>query len=123
MTHLKRDDDEHPVPDHLRGLLEQVAQAFSEGDFQLRDHSIGHVAPIAPATAEAIKKNVLAYGDRLAPLNPATWERSCYRWMDTHWQVLVDLTTAGEQVSDLTLHAILRDSGGLLLEVQSVHVP
>lgn len=123
MTDLKRDDDEHPVPDHLRGLFAQLARAFSKGDFQLRDHSISNVAPIDPATAEAIKKNVLAYEDRLAPLDPETWERSCYRWMETHWQVLVDLTTTGEQVSDLALHAVIRDSTDILLEVQSVHVP
>lgn len=123
MTDLKRDDDEHPVPDHLRGLFAQVAQAFSEGDFQLLNHHISNVAPIDHATAESVKKNVIAYGDRLAPLDPETWEWSCYRWMETHWQVLVDLTTTGEQVSDLTLHAIVRDGTELLLEVQSVHVP
>lgn len=123
MMDWKRDDDEHPVPELLRGLFEQVAQAFLEGDFQLLDHHIENVALIEPATAKAIERNVLAYGDGLAPLHPATWERSCYRWMDGHWQVLVDLTTAGEPVSDLTLHAVLRDSALLLLEVQSVHVP
>ncbi len=123
MIDLKRDDDEHPVPGHLRGLLAQVARAFSKGDVQLRNHSISNVAPINPATGGAIKKNVLAYGDRLAPLHPETWERSCYRWMETYWQVLVDLTTTGEEVSDLTLHAIVRDSTDLLLEVESVHVP
>lgn len=56
MTDLKRDDDEHPVPDHLRGLFAQVAQAFSEGDFQLLNHHISNVAPIDHATAESVKK-------------------------------------------------------------------
>jgi hypothetical protein len=36
----------------------------------------------------------------------------------------VDLTTVREPVSDLTLHADLREaSGPLLIEVRSVHVP
>lgn len=39
-----------------------------------------------------------------------------------HWQILVDLTTEAQQVSDLTFHAKLYDTEPLTLEVQSVHV-
>ena len=123
MDGLKRDDQEHAVPESLRSIFGSIADAFTRGDYSLRDHEIEGVAPIEPATAAAIAKSVSAYGDSLAPLDASTWQRSCYRWMDGHWEVLVDLTTAREPVSDLTLHAHLRDSAGLLLEVQSVHVP
>lgn len=43
--------------------------------------------------------------------------------MDGYWQVLVDLTTAAEPVSDLTLHAKLYEGNGSRLEIDSVHVP
>jgi hypothetical protein len=43
--------------------------------------------------------------------------------MDGYWQFLVDLTTAGEKASDLTLHAKLNDGAPPRLEIQSVHVP
>jgi hypothetical protein len=43
--------------------------------------------------------------------------------MGGYWQFLVDLTTEAENVSDLTVHAILRDSDNARIEVQSVHVP
>ena len=120
---LKRDDQEHAIPESLRSLFSSIAVAFARGDYSLRDHEIEGVAPIEPATAAAIAENVSAYGDSLAPLDASTWERSCYRWMDGHWEVLVDLTTAREPVSDLTLHAHLCDASGPLLEVRSVHVP
>jgi len=64
----------------------------------------------------------MAYGEPLAPLNDATWERSVYRWMDGYWQVLVDITTEGEPVSDFTLHAKLFEAGGPRAEIASVHV-
>jgi hypothetical protein len=43
--------------------------------------------------------------------------------MDGYWQFLIDLTTTAEPVSDLVIHARLRDDGLARLEVQSVHVP
>lgn len=118
-----KDDEERPLPDSLRTTFRQIAEAFADGDYELRRHSVEGVAPIPAATAKHIANNVLAYGDALAPLNDATWERSVYRWMDGYWQVLVDLTTAGELVSDLTLHAKLYGEDAPRIEVESVHVP
>ena len=120
---LVKDDAEHPVPEQWRSTLRQIVDAFLAGDFQLGDHSIVGVATIDAAAAESIANNISAYGDALAPLNDETWERSVYRWMDGYWLVLVDLTTAGERVSDLTLHAKILDSPDTRLEIQSVHVP
>ena len=120
---MMKDDQEHPLPDTLRTTFRQIADAFADGDYALHRHSVEGVAPIPTATAENIADNVRAYGDALAPLDDATWERSVYRWMDGYWQVLVDLTTAGESVSDLTLHAKLYGGDAPRLEVNSVHVP
>jgi hypothetical protein len=81
------------------------------------------VSPVDPATAKSIASNIRAYGDSLVRLHPATWERSVYRWTDGHWVLLVDLTTASEQVSDLTLHARLPNADRSTLEIWPVHVP
>ena len=120
---LHKDDLEHSVPELWRPTFRQIADAFVAGDFRLRHFPVQRVAPVEPATAEHIAKNVAAYGDPLAALNDATWERSVYRWMDGYWQVLVDLTTQGEPVSDLTLHAKLYDEVEPRLQIDSVHVP
>ncbi|WP_082836204.1 DUF7668 domain-containing protein [Croceicoccus bisphenolivorans] len=120
---MMKDDKEHPLPDTLRTTFRQIADAFVDGDYELRRHSIEGVAPIRAAIAEHIADNVLAYGDALTSLDEATWERSVYRWMDGYWQVLVDLTTEVEPVSDLTLHARLYAGKVLHVEVESVHVP
>ena len=120
---FEKDDAEHLVPEQWRSTFRQIVHAFVAGDFQLREHAIDGVAPIDPATAESIAENLSAYGDALALLNDETWDRSVYRWMDGYWLVLVDLTTAGESVSDLTLHAKILDQPSPRLEIQSVHVP
>lgn len=120
---LVKDEGEHPVPEQWHSTFGQVVDAFVAGDFQLSRHSIVGVAPIEPAKAKSIADNILAYGDPLAPLNDETWDRSAYRWMDGYWQVLVDLSTAGEPVSDLALHARIYETGESRLEITSVHVP
>ena len=80
------------------------------------------VCEVSPSTANAIAESVSAYGDRLAPLHRSTWGYAIYRWMGDYWQMLVDLTTEGEEVSDLTLHAKLHDTEPPTLEIESVHV-
>lgn len=120
---LLRDDDEHEVPLNWRASFEQIVEAFLQGDLRLSNSPLNCVESIHPDTAEGIANNLNAYGAPLSSLNSATWERSVYRWMDGYWLFLVDLTTVDEEVSDLTLHARLRDAPRARLEVQSVHVP
>lgn len=120
---LQKDDQEHPVPEPWRFKFKEIAAAFATGDFQLRYARIDGVKPVERGIAENIAANVPAYGESLAHLNDATWERSVYRWMDGYWQVLVDLTTVGEPVSDLTLHATLDEPDGCRVTIDSVHVP
>ena len=118
---LQKDDAEHAVPEPLRSTFRQIAGALVAGDYQLREHSIVGVRPVQPDTAKWIAENISAYGDTLAPLSEQTWERSIYRWMDGHWEALVDLTTTSEQVSDLALHAKLYGAGDV--EIYGVYVP
>ena len=120
---LAKDDAEHAVPSMLHDMLGKVAESFAAGDYRLQDHVIKGVKPIDPTTAEWIAKSIAAYGESLTALHPATWDRSIYRWMDGHWDLLVDLSTTRERVSDLTLHAKLHDTEPLTLEIESVHVP
>jgi hypothetical protein len=111
------------VPSELHATFHEVAAAFVVGDYLLRDYAIRGVREVDPLTAKAIAGSVSAYGDNLAPLNPSTWEYAAYRWMGEYWHILVDLTTEGEDVSDLTLHAKLHDTEPPTLEIVSVHVP
>ncbi|MDR6147829.1 hypothetical protein QE363_003622 [Sphingomonas sp. SORGH_AS870] len=116
-------DDEHEVPLGWRARFVQIVKAFLRDDVELSDHPVSRVEPVELKTAESIVNNINAYDAPLASLNAATWERSVYRWMDGYWLFLVDLTTVYEKVSDLTLHAQLRDAPEARLEVQSVHIP
>ena len=120
---IHRDDEEHSVPKPWRAKFRKIAEAFAAGDLQLCDAQVDGVEPIDRATADSIAANVASYEDQLAPLNEATWNRSVCRWMGDYWLVLVDLTTAKEAVSDLTLQAKVYDESGRHIKIESVHVP
>ena len=116
---LEKDDYEHGVPVGLRGKFRELVA----GDFQLTASRPDGVASIDADTASNIANHVAAYGDSLVPLRDEVWQTSIYRWMDVYWQLLVDLSTTREPVSDLVLHAKLADDAAFHIEVQSVHVP
>jgi len=120
---LKKDDAEHAIPEPLRETCRRIAAAFAAGDFELRRPRIDGVMPIDAETARDIADMIAAYGSPLTCLDEATWERSIYRWMDGYWEVLVDLSTDNEPVSDLTLHARLIEADEPYWEIESVHVP
>lgn len=117
------DDAEHSVPELWRAKFAEIAAALADGDFQLCRSNVDGVDPVGQETADLIAANVTAYGDGLAPLDEATWERSIYRWMGGYWQVLVDLSTISEPVSDLTLHAKVYEADCSRLTIDSVHIP
>lgn len=118
-----KDDDEHPIPADLHAAFHKIAEAFASGDYLLRHHPVDGVIPVDPSTAGAIAKNIEAYGDSLAPLNSSTWDHAVYRWMGGYWYLLIDLATEREEVSDLTLHAMVHDIEPPMIAIQSVHVP
>ena len=120
---IQRDDGEHPVPALWRPKFSEIAAALVAGDYQLSRSLIDGVEPVDPELAEIIAASIAAYGDQLTALEEATWSRSVYRWMGDYWQVLVDLSTLGEPVSDLTLHAKVFEVDCSRLKVDSVHVP
>jgi hypothetical protein len=121
---LCKDDAEHPLPEPVRDVFRRIAEAFVAGDFQLHSHPVAEVKPVDPETAQRMRDYVSAYGGTLARLDEATWERSAYRWMEGYWDVLVDLTTTSEPVSDLTLHAKLSEKDdGFEVALEGVWVP
>ena len=120
---LKRDDREHPIPIELRPTFVRIADAFADEDYSLLEHYIEGVSLADAETASYIADCVAAYGDPITGLDASTWQRSCYVNAGDHWQALVDLASASEKVSDLTLHSRIFINPDLRIVIDSVHVP
>jgi hypothetical protein len=120
---LAQDDEEHPVPEDMRPRFQELIAAFVAGDFQLSRHALDGVAPIDANSARLFRERIVAYGDNLASLSDEVWQRSAYRWMEGHWDFVIDLSTNQQPVSDLALHAKLFGGPRGRIEVWSIHVP
>lgn len=61
---------------------------------------------------------------RLAALSETTWDSSIVLWIEDRWEVLIDLCTESEGISDLVPHAFVsEDEFGYAFERYMVYVP
>ncbi len=119
----KDPDNQQPIPSAWRPVFSAIVNAFVDGDYALST-GIAGVAAVSDDTANHIRAYISDYGETLIPLPEATWDSSVCLWMESHWDVLIDLWTAGEGQSDLVLGArVLEHDDGHLIEVGMVYVP
>lgn len=120
---VKDPDAAHPIAGAWRPMLHEVVRRFVEGDYPL-SQAVPGVEPVSAATAEQIRDYLASYGATLVDLPDDTWQTSVAQWMETHWEVLVDLWTAEEGRSDLVLQGtVVETSAGPRLTIHMVYVP
>ena len=118
-----KNEDEQPVPISWRPVLTQIADRLAKGDYTLSSRP-ANISPIDDDLAALIAHQIASYGDELSVLLNETWERAVYLWMGEHWEVLVDLCTKAEGVSDLGLFVkVFEQAEDFRFQVWSVHVP
>jgi hypothetical protein len=107
---LKDERGEHPVAGAWRDVFREVVHSLAENDYSV-SRNVPHLRPVEAETAERMRAYVKNYGATLTDLPEQSWETSVAQWMNTHWEVLVDLWTAQEGRSDLVLHAEVSEVG------------
>ena len=118
-----KNESEQPVPMSWRPTLTQIADQLASGDYALSSRP-ANVSPIDDDLAALIAHQIASYGDDLTILLTESWERAVYLWMGSHWEVLVDLCTKAEGVSDLGLFVrVFEHEDNFQFQVWSVHVP
>ena len=122
MIDPSKEDGEQPVPVGWRPVFEQIVHAFVAGDYALAG-GVDSVEPVPPETARRIAECIDDYGATLVDLSEETWDSSIAQWTGRHWDVLVDLRTAEEGRSDMSLVADVHENGtGYRIEVEGVWV-
>jgi len=119
----KDSDNERPIPSAWRPVFSAIVRSFVAGDYAL-SAGVAGVAPVPEETAKHIQGYIEDYGEVLVLLESETWNSSVCLWMGTHWDVLLDLWTAGEGRSDLVLGAkVVENKESYIVEVGIVYVP
>lgn len=118
-------DEEHHilVPDLWRNTLKELVDLLVNGDFESLSDVKG-VREISEADIARIITNIEDYGCQLTSLPEVSWETSVWQWMQGYWDLLIDLFTIEEGISDLVLSVRVYESEkSYIFEVQSVYVP
>ncbi|WP_103192896.1 DUF7668 domain-containing protein [Formosa algae] len=105
----KNEEKELPIPHIWRPVFKEIVNAFVKGDYNLVSE-IKNVNPISNETAEQIKEYIEDYGEELVELPNETWNSSVYIYYGDYWNVLIDLYTKEEGLSDLVLNAEIREN-------------
>lgn len=120
---LEDDHAEHPIATDWRPILTEVVERFVEGDFCLSSPVPG-VLPVDPDIARLNKEYVSSYGQPLISLSNEVWNSSCAQWMGKNWEIIVDLCTETEGVSDLVLTGkVANVNGQPAFTVGLIYVP
>ncbi|OYU52215.1 MAG: hypothetical protein CFE27_08335 [Alphaproteobacteria bacterium PA1] len=119
----RNEKGELPIPVEWRSIIYEIVEDIRNRDLRCRE-VLGCEIKVDPAGVDYIYRNVESYGDLLTRLSSKAWERSCYTWMGGHWELIVDLCTVTEGVSDLALFLDVRDLGkNYCFTVKSAFVP
>jgi len=117
------EENQLPIPTVWRKTFSGIVEAFVKKDYLL-SREIEGVYPVSIKTADQIKEYIENYGQELIQLPNETWKSSVYIYMGNHWDVLIDLWTAGEGRSDLVLGAKVSESeNGYVFNIKMVYVP
>ncbi len=120
----KNGESEGPIPSIWRPKLNEIVEAFANLNIEALN-SIDGILTISQSEFQRVLENIEAYGDKLTQLDHEVWDTSVYIWMGKYWELLVDLTTLREVVSDLVLFVNVyeKNASEYEFEVTSIHVP
>ncbi|EJG1207136.1 DUF7668 domain-containing protein [Vibrio parahaemolyticus] len=118
-----KDEVQRPIPIVWRQTFCQIVSSFVDHDYLL-NRSIEGLVPVAQDIADQIETYVKDYDENLVALPEQTWDSSVCMWMATHWDVLIDLWTETEGLSDLVLQAkVFESKDGYKYQIEMVYVP
>lgn len=119
----KDEENERPIPTAWRPAFSKIVDAFCKKDYSLSNGIVG-VSSVSNETAIHIKEYIQGYGEELVQLSDETWDSSICIWTGSHWDVLIDLWTAGEGRSDLVLGAqVTENDNTYIIDIGMVYVP
>jgi hypothetical protein len=120
---ISKERNLRPVPSAWRTTLSKIVEAFKDGDFILAQPIPG-VRSISKEDAAGIADSIEDYGAQLTSLPEDTWKTSICQWLESHWDVMVDLYAVDEGASNLILHVhVYEDGPSFAFEVHFVYAP
>lgn len=122
MSNIKKDNNQHVVPVEWRKNISEIVDIIRFEEFD-KLQFMDFVESVSPDDEQRIKENVEDYGEILAPLLDDSWSSSVCQWMEGYWELVIDLCTDTEGVSDLSLFLrAYEKEASVIFSIIDVHV-
>ncbi|TCD29072.1 hypothetical protein EZ456_02620 [Pedobacter psychrodurus] len=119
----KNEEEELPIPHIWRPIFKNIVTAFVNKDYNL-SLGVNNVNLVSDETAEQIQEYIEDYGEELIDLPDETWDTSVYIYYGEYWNVIIDLFTKNEGLSDLVLNVEVREKdNNYVVDIYLVYVP
>lgn len=119
----KNEEIEQPIPIEWRSVIVEIVEDIRNRDLRSKEAHDFEVK-IDKTEALHVYQTIDYYGYSLSSLPEEAWHTATCRWMGIYWQILVDLFTEDEGLSDLVLFLnAYEKNDSLVFEICSVHVP
>jgi len=119
----KNKEEELPIPHIWRPIFKNIVKAFVNKDYNL-SLGVNNVNLVSDKTAEQIQEYIEDYGEELIDLPDETWDTSIYIYYGEYWNVIIDLFTKNEGLSDLVLNAEVKEKdNNYVVDINLVYVP
>ncbi|MBT2564881.1 hypothetical protein J7E50_24670 [Pedobacter sp. ISL-68] len=119
----KNKEEELPIPHIWRPIFKNIVKAFVNRDYNL-SLGVNNVNLVSDKTAEQIQEYIEDYGEELIDLPDETWDTSVYICYGEYWNVIIDLFTKNEGLSDLVLNAeVSEKDNSYAVDINLVYVP
>jgi hypothetical protein len=119
----KNEEEELTIPHVWRPIFKNIVRAFVNKDYNLSSR-VDNVNPVSAKIAVQIKEFIEDYGEELVDLPEETWETSVYICYGDYWNVLIDLFTKSEGLSDLVLNVEVREKdNNYVVDINWIYVP
>ena len=114
---------EKPIPTLWHHSIIAIVEAIKSNDLK-QLNNINGIQALTQTDINRFRENIEEYGCNLASLPSMTWQTSVCQWMGDGWEVLIDLFTIEEGLSDLALSMKIVEKGKEFeFRVTSIYVP
>lgn len=87
-------DNELPIPNEWRKTIQQIVEEIKNKNYT----NLSNLPDVfvSEKDFEDMRSYLDEYGEELTSLPEETWNSSVYLWLESHWELMIDLWTVSE---------------------------
>jgi hypothetical protein len=115
-------DNELPIPNEWRKIIQKIVEEIKNKNYT----NLSNLPDVfvSEKDFDGMCSYLDEYGEELISLPEETWNTSVYLWFESHWELMIDLWTVSEGLSDMIIKIeILKIGANYSFKNLMIYVP